>query len=155
MDLCLHMLLYFITPNRSPKVFCHGNAIQESEPYFRTSKGVLEKAKEILSKGIGAKKLYSQINSESGSVFFSSSQSRELRDSWQIYQQSANLKKEKKENESHGRLEGELEPITNFQRGEKEFVKAVTCIRDSFYVFLGTTVQLNDVARWMKCYALT
>ena len=69
MDLCLHMLLYFITPNRSPKVFCHGNAIQESEPYFRTSKGVLEKAKEILSKGIGAKKLYGQINSESGSVF--------------------------------------------------------------------------------------
>ena len=131
----------------SAKVFCHGNAIQKSKLYFRNSKGVSEKAKEVLSKGMGAKKLYGQINSESGRVSFSSSQSKELRDSRLIYQQSANLKKEKKENESHGRLQGELEPIINFQRGEKEFVKTVTCIRDSFYVFLGTTVQLNDAAR--------
>ena len=78
-----HVAVFYHTQQitESAEVFCHGNAIQEGEPYFRTSKGVLEKAKEILSKGIGAKKLYGQINSESGSVFFSSSQSRELRDS--------------------------------------------------------------------------
>ena len=42
------------------KVLCYGNAIQESKPYFRTSKDVLEKTKEILSKGIGTKKVYDQ-----------------------------------------------------------------------------------------------
>ena len=54
----------------SAEVVCHGNAIQESQPYFRTSKDVLEKTKEILSKGMGAKKVYDQVNSESGGVFF-------------------------------------------------------------------------------------
>ena len=46
----------------SAEVLCHGNAIQESEPYFRTSTDVLEKTKEFLSKGMGAKKLYDQVN---------------------------------------------------------------------------------------------
>ena len=132
----------------SAEVMCHGNAIQESKPYFRTSKDVLEKTKEILSKGMKAKKLYDQVSSESGGVFFSSSQSTELRDTRQIYRQPANLKREKKENESHGHLHGELESIINFQRGQEEFVKTLTCIRDSFYVFLGTAVQLNDVAKF-------
>ena len=95
-----------------------------------------------------AKKVYDQINSKSGDVFFSRSQSKELRNTRQIYRQCANLKKEKKENESHGHLQGELESIINFQRGEKEFVKIVTYIRDSFYVFLATTVQLNNIAKF-------
>ena len=92
---------------------------------------------------MGAKKVYDQVNSESGHVFLSSSQSKELRDTWQIYRQSINLKKE-----SHGHLQGELESIINFERAEKGFVNTVTCIRDRFYVFLGTTVQLNDVAKF-------
>ena len=50
--------------------------------------------------------------------------------------------------ESHGHLQGELESIINFERGEKGFVNTVTCIRDRFYVFLGTAVQLNDVAKF-------
>ena len=44
--------------------------------------------------------------------------------------------------------QGELESIVNFQRGEKEFVKAIACIRDSFYIFLGIKVQLNDVTKF-------
>ena len=80
----------------SAEVLCHGNAIQESKPYLRTSKDVLEKTKEILSKGKGAKNVYDQVNSESVGIFFSSSQSKNLRDTRQIYRQSANLIKEKK-----------------------------------------------------------
>ena len=81
--------------------------------------------------------------------FFSSSQSKEFRDTRQIYRKSANLEKEKKENESHDHLRRDLESIINFQRGEDEFLKTVTCIWDSICdVFLGTTVQLNDVAKF-------
>ena len=79
--------------------------------------------------------------------FFSSSQSKEFRDTRQIYRKSANLEIEKKENESHDRRD--LESIINFQRGEDEFLKTVTYICDSICdVFLGTTVQLNDVAKF-------
>ena len=57
--------------------------------------------------------------------FFSSSQSKEPRDTRHIYRQSANLKKGKKANESHCHLQGELESIINFQRGEKEFALVI------------------------------
>ena len=81
--------------------------------------------------------------------FFSSSQSKEFRDTRQIYRKSANLEIEKKENESHDHLRRDLESIINFQRGEDEFLKTVTYICDSICdVFLGTTVQLNDVAKF-------
>ena len=69
----------------SAEVLCHGNAIRESKPYFRFSKDVIEKTKEILSKGKGAKKVYHQVNSESGGIFFLSSRSKELRDTREIY----------------------------------------------------------------------
>ena len=98
---------------------------------------------------MGAKKVYDQVNRKSGNVFYSSSQGKELRDTWQIHQQCANLKKEKEENESHSHLQGKFESIINFQRGEKEFVKNVTCIPNSFYVLLATVVQLNNIAKYL------
>ena len=108
---------------------------------------MLEKTKENLSKGMPPKKVYDRINDDSGGVFFSTTQSNELRDTRQVYRQSENLKKKRKEDEINDH-QGELASITEFQRREKEFVRNVSCIRDGFYVFLGTTVQLSDVAKF-------
>ena len=108
---------------------------------------MLEKTKENLSKGMPPKKVYDRINDDSGGVFFSTTQSNELRDTRQVYRQSENLKKKRKEDEINDH-QGELASIIEFQRREKEFVRNVSCIRDGFYVFLGTTVQLSDVAKF-------
>ena len=136
----------------------HGNAIEHDKPCFRTSKDVLEKTKENLSKGIPPKKVYGRINDACLGVFLSTLQSTNLRDTRQVYQQSENLKKKRKEDEINDH-QGELASVIEFQRREKEFVTNVSCIRDSFHVFVGTTIQLSDVAKfvaiWMKCSVLT
>ena len=132
---------------KSSKDLPHGNAIEHDKPYFRTSKDVLEKTKENLSKGMPPKKVYDQISDDSGGVFYSTSQSNELRDTRQAYRQSENLKKKWKEDEINDH-QGELASIIEFQRREKEFVRNVSCICESFYVFLGTTIQLSDVAKF-------
>ena len=125
----------------------HGNAIEHEKPYFRTSKDVLEKTKENLSKGMPPKKVYDRINDDSGGAIFSISQSNELRDTRQVYRQSENLRKKRKEDQINDH-QGELASIIQFQRREKEFVRNVSCICDSFYVFLGATIQLSDVAKF-------
>ena len=33
------------------------------------------------------------------------------------------------------------------QRSDPEFIKTISCIRDSYYIFLGTTIQLDDVLK--------
>ena len=32
-------------------------------------------------------------------------------------------------------------------RSDPEFIKNISCIRDSYYIFLGTTIQLDDVVK--------
>ena len=61
--------------NESAEVLSHGNAKQngKNKPYFKTSNDILKKTKEKFSKGIGSKKVYDQINTESRGVFFSCS----------------------------------------------------------------------------------
>ena len=127
----------------SSKNLSHGNAIEHDKLYFRTSKDVLEKKKENLSKGMPPKKVCDRRNDDLGGVFFSTSQSNELRDTRKVYRQSENLKKKRKEDEINDH-QGELASIIGFQQREKEFVRNVSCICDSFYVFLGTTIQLSD-----------
>ena len=97
----------------SSKNLAHGNAIEHEKPYFRTSKDVLEKTKENLSKGMSPKKVYSQISDDSGGVFYSTSQSNELRDTRQVYRQSENLKKKRKEDGINDH-QGELASIIEF-----------------------------------------
>ena len=43
-----------------------------------------------------------------------------------------------------------LSTTTMQQRSDPEFIKTISCIRDSYYIFLGTTIQLDDVAK--MCY---
>ena len=42
---------------------------------------------------------------------------------------------------------GELSTAIMLQRSDPEFIKTISCIRDSYYIFLGKTIQLNDVVK--------
>ena len=42
---------------------------------------------------------------------------------------------------------GELTTAIMLQRSDPEFIKTISCIRDSYYIFLGTTIQLDDVVK--------
>ena len=42
---------------------------------------------------------------------------------------------------------GELSTAIMLQRSRPEFIKTISCIRDSYYIFLGTTIQLDDVVK--------
>ena len=42
---------------------------------------------------------------------------------------------------------GELSTAKMLQRSDPEFIKTISCIHDSYYIFLGTTIQLDDVVK--------
>ena len=83
----------------------HGNAkVNVEKPYVRTSKEILDKVKNDIE-GKAPRKIFDQINHESGGVFGSSSQSRELRDTRQVYRQ---IYKAKSTKESSDDLENAI-----------------------------------------------
>ena len=87
------------TIKESTPVLPHGNTTKDSfltKPYIRTNKGVLEKTKQMVRDGVKPKTIYNTINNNTGGVYFSASQSNELRDSIQVYRQSQQLKAKKK-----------------------------------------------------------
>ena len=93
--------------------------------------------------GVKPKIIYDNIISNTGCVYFSASQSNELRDSKQVYRQSQQLKAKKKfGNENYD----ELIAATELQREKKDFIRSVSCLRNSYYMFIADNVQLNDVA---------
>ena len=93
--------------------------------------------------GVKPKTIYDTIISNTGCVYFSASQSNELRDSKQVYRQSQQLKAKKKfGNENYD----ELIAATELQREKKDFIRSVLCLRNSYYMFIADDVQLNDVA---------
>ena len=51
------------------EVSCHGNATQNSKPYFRTSKDVVPKAREKCVNLLNVKTAYDEINKESGGAY--------------------------------------------------------------------------------------
>ena len=69
-------------------VLCHGNIKKESRPYIRTSQEVLSRTKDIKKN----KEKYDKINSLSGGIYESCSQSDELRNVTQVYRQKTELK---------------------------------------------------------------
>ena len=44
-------------------------------------------------------------------------------------------------------LSGELPAAIMLQRSDSEFIKTISCIRDSYYIFLGKTIHLDDVVK--------
>ena len=86
-----------------------------------------------------------EINKESGGVYYSSSQSSELRDMQQVHQQKE-IAKVAKGISTLG-FSGELSTAIMLQRSDPGFIDTISCIRDSCYIFLGTAIQLDDVVK--------
>ena len=87
------------TIKESTPVLPNGNTTNDSfltKPYIRTNKSVLEKTKQMVRDGVKPKAIYDTISNNTGGVYFSTSQSNELRDSKQVYKQSQQIKAEKK-----------------------------------------------------------
>ena len=71
--------------------------------------------------GLYAKTIYDKINKESSGVYYSSSQSNELRDTRQVHRQKEKAKKSKAL--STLELSGELSTAIMLQRSDPEFIK--------------------------------
>ena len=86
---------------------------------------------------------YEETNKESGEVYYSSSRSSELRDTWQMHRQKEKTKKSK--GMSTPEFSGELSAAIMLQHSGQKFIKTISCVRDSYCFFFGTTIQLDDV----------
>ena len=124
------------------EVSCHGSATQTSKPYFLMCKDVLQKSTGKCVNGLNTKNVYNETNKESGGVYYRSSQSSELQDRRQVHRQKEKAKKCK--GMSASELLGELSTAIMLQRSDLEFIKAISCIRDSYYIFLGTTISFMN-----------
>ena len=69
----------------------------------------------------------------------------ELRDTRQVHRQKEKSKKSK--GMSTPELSGELSTAIMLRRSNPEFIRTISCIRDSYYIFLGTTIQLDNVVK--------
>ena len=101
-------------------------------------KDVLQKSREKCVNGLNTKNVYNETNKESGGVYYRSSQSSELQDRRQVHRQKEKAKKCKEMSAS--KLLGELSTVIMLPRSDLEFIKAISCIPDSYYIFLGTTI---------------
>lgn len=120
----------------------HGNAKKVGRPYIRTSPLVLEKAKDMISKGTSLKTVYDNLNEGAGGVFNSQSQSEELRDMNQIYRQKNTLKQDGECNQD------ELFQLIKLQREDPDFIRSVCCLAKSYYAVFCTDAQLNDMVKF-------
>ena len=130
------------------KVLPHGNARKkDAGSYYRTSKDVLKNVNDKLNNGTKPKAVYDEVNRESGGVLYSTSQSDELRDMNQVYRQKAKVKKTN-QTKPDNKVTDELTNAINLQRKDPKFVRSVSCVDDSYYIFLGDNVQLNDIVNF-------
>ena len=81
-----------------------------------------------------------------GGVYFSRSQSNKLRDRKQVYRQSQQLKTEKKCGNENYDKKDKLIAAIELQGEKKHFTRSVSCLCNSYYMFIADDVQLNDVA---------
>ena len=95
--------------------------------------------------GLNIKSVYDEINKESGGVYYSSSRSSKLRDTRQVHLQKEEAKIIK--GISTPKFSGELSTVITLQRSDPEFAKTISCICDSYYIFLGTAIPLHDVVK--------
>ena len=63
-----------------------------------------------------------------------------------MYRQSQQLKAEKKCGNENYDKKDELIAAIELQREKKDFIRSVSCLRNSYYMFIADDVQLNDVA---------
>ena len=74
------------------------------------------------------------MNKESGEVYYSSSKNSELRNTRQLYRQKEKAKMTKRI--STPEFSGELSTAIMLQRSDREPIKTISCIPDSYYISL-------------------
>ena len=125
------------------RTLCHGNSKEnESRLYIRTSKKVSSKTKDFVKERNTCKEADDKVNALSGGVYESSSQSDELRNMKQVYRQKEEMKPKAKPAESD-----ELLALIRYQRENTNFLRSVVCLDQSYYRFITTDTQLNDIAK--------
>ena len=90
-------------------------------------------------------KLYSITSTTTLRVYIFQ-QSNELWDSKQVYWQSQQLKADKKCGNENYDKKDDLIAAIELQWEKKDFKLSVSCLRNSYYMFITNDVQLNDVA---------
>ena len=120
-----------ITENN--KVIHHGNTKKSQEkPYIRTSKQVLEKTSKLLQEGMSSQTVYDKVNSESGGTMFSTTQSKELRDTRQVYRQAAKVRVNESGTDG-GTTDDELASLLAYQKVNPDFVRSISFLRKESY----------------------
>ena len=111
------------------------------EPFIRTDKKILSRTKKFLRKnGMSLENVYDCINKGSVGVFESHFQIKELRHAQQVYRQKSNESSAAKEDSKD-----ELLTLIGLQNQSPTFIRAVSCLSKSFYVFLSDDSQVQDV----------
>ena len=98
----------------------------------------MPKTKNLLKEGNTFKEAYDKVNALSGGVYESSSQSNELRN----FRQNEEMKQKTKSTDS-----GELVALVRYQRENTNFLRSLVCLDQSYYRFIATDTQLNDIAQ--------
>ena len=83
----------------------------------------MQKSRETCVNGLNAKTVYDKTNKESSGVYYSSSQSSELRDTQQVLRQKEYAKMNK--GMSTPEFSGELSTAIMLQRSYAEFIKTI------------------------------
>ena len=118
----------------------HGNSKKE-KPYIRTDPAVLKEAKNLLSNKASYTSVYDELNQKTGGSLQSKSQSMEVRNYKQLYNQKQ-LSQEIVEKKD------ELTRLIDLQRADMNFLKTVCCLSKSYYAFLSTEEQLEDIVKF-------
>ena len=135
--------------SKTKKILCHGNAKKDNaidKSYYRTSSNVLCKTKTIVENEMIPQKIYDAINEQSVDVLTSVAQSNKLRDVKQVYRQAASVKK----NETVKEESNEFTFLLKKQQEDKEFVRTISCLSESYYAFIADDTQLNEIVKFCR-----
>ena len=102
----------------------------------------MSKTKNLLKEGNNCKEAYDKVNALSEGVHEFSSQSNELRNLKHVYRQKNETKPKIKPTDSD-----ELVALIRYQRENTNFLRSVVCLDQSYYGFIATDIQLNDIAQ--------
>ena len=91
-------------------------------------------------------KIYDAINEQSVDVLTSVAQSNKLRDVKQVYRQAASVKK----NETVKEESNEFTFLLKKQQEDKEFVRTISCLSESYYAFIVDGTQLNEIVKFCR-----
>ena len=131
-------------------IMSHGNSTTPASlvrPYIRTSKEILRKGDELLTKGFNVRKVYDSLTSLSGGPLRSESQGQEPRNMKQIRNRKALLDKGEVQFSSKDNTD-EISSALLFKDMYPGYVRTVSAQDDNYIIFLATDKQIQDVKKF-------